>query len=75
MPKAFAALGCRHLGRIDFILADDGTPYVLEMNTLPGFTSHSLLPMAAKSIPAEELCKRIAAAAWMTKNNTSPERK
>jgi D-alanine-D-alanine ligase len=67
--KAFAALGCRHLGRIDFILADDGTPYVLEMNTLPGFTSHSLLPMAAKKagIPAEELCKRIAAAAWMDK--------
>jgi D-alanine-D-alanine ligase len=67
--KAFAALGCRHLGRIDFILADDGTPYVLEMNTLPGFTSHSLLPMAAKKagIAAEELCKRIAAAAWMDK--------
>jgi D-alanine-D-alanine ligase len=67
--KAFAALGCRHLGRIDFILADDGTPYVLEMNTLPGFTSHSLLPMAAKKagIPAEELCKRIAAAAWNDK--------
>lgn len=67
--KAFAALGCRHLGRVDFILADDGTPYVLEMNTLPGFTSHSLLPMAAKKtgIPAEELCKRIAAAAWRDK--------
>jgi D-alanine-D-alanine ligase len=67
--KAFAALGCRHLGRMDFILTDDGTPYVLEMNTLPGFTSHSLLPMAAKKagIPAEELCRRIAAAAWNDK--------
>ena len=67
--KAFAALGCRHLGRIDFILTEDGTPYVLEMNTLPGFTSHSLLPMAAAKagIPAEELCKRIAAAAWEDK--------
>jgi D-alanine-D-alanine ligase len=66
---AFAALGCRHLGRADFILTDDGTPYLLEMNTLPGFTSHSLLPMAAKKagIPAEELCRRIAAAAWNDK--------
>jgi D-alanine-D-alanine ligase len=75
--KAFAALGCRHLGRIDFILTDDGTPYVLEMNTLPGFTGHSLLPMAAKKagIAAEELCRRIAAAAWKDKKNTSPERK
>jgi len=68
--KAFVALGCRHLGRVDFILADDGTPYVLELNTLPGFTSHSLLPMAAKKagIPAEELCKRIVAAAWSNKH-------
>jgi D-alanine-D-alanine ligase len=67
--KAFSALGCRHLGRVDFILADDGTPYVLEMNTLPGFTSHSLLPMAAKKtgIPAEELCRKIASAAWEDK--------
>jgi D-alanine-D-alanine ligase len=67
--KAFAALGCRHLGRIDFILTDDNTPYVLEMNTLPGFTSHSLLPMAAKKagIPAEDLCRRIVEAAWRDK--------
>lgn len=66
---AFAALDCRHLGRVDFILTDDGTPYLLEMNTLPGFTSHSLLPMAAKKagIPAEELCKRIAMTAWHDK--------
>lgn len=68
---AFAALGCRHLGRVDFILTDDGTPYLLEMNTLPGFTSHSLLPMAAKKtgISTEELCQRIAFAAWNDKNS------
>ncbi|MHC4207752.1 MAG: D-alanine--D-alanine ligase family protein, partial [Planctomycetota bacterium] len=41
----FDALGCRHFARADFILADDGTPYVLEVNTIPGFTTHSLLPM------------------------------
>lgn len=66
---AFAALGCRHLGRVDFILTEDGTPYLLEMNTLPGFTSHSLLPMAAKKagIAVEDLCKQIALAAWNDK--------
>jgi D-alanine-D-alanine ligase len=42
-------LGCRHLSRIDFILDAQGQPWLLEANTLPGFTSHSLLPMAAKA--------------------------
>jgi D-alanine-D-alanine ligase len=61
----FNALGCRHLSRVDLILADDGTPYVLEINTLPGFTSHSLLPMAARKAGIEtgELCKQIIQAA------------
>jgi len=35
------------LPRVDIILADDGTPFVLEMNTIPGMTPTSLLPMAA----------------------------
>lgn len=62
----FQALECRHLSRVDFILAPDGTPYALEINTLPGFTSHSLLPMAAAKagIPAPQLCRQIVAAAW-----------
>lgn len=62
----FAALNCRHLSRVDLILTEDGVPYVLEINTLPGFTSHSLLPMAARKagIPTPELCRRIAEAAW-----------
>lgn len=62
----FNSLGCRHLSRVDFILAADGTPYVLEINTLPGFTSHSLLPMAAMKagISKPELCRRIVEAAW-----------
>lgn len=61
----FNSLGCRHLGRADMILADDGTPCVLEMNTLPGFTSHSLLPMAANKagLPNSQLCVEIIEAA------------
>ncbi|OPX23036.1 MAG: hypothetical protein B1H04_04220 [Planctomycetales bacterium 4484_123] len=58
---AHRALGCRDFSRVDFILADDGTAYVLEVNTIPGFTSHSLLPKAAAAagISFEQLCDRI----------------
>ena len=37
----------RDLARVDFLLDEDGTPWLLEINTMPGFTGHSLLPMAA----------------------------
>jgi len=37
------------LGRADFILDKDKNPYLLEINTVPGMTSHSLVPMAAKA--------------------------
>ena len=62
----FNELGCRHMGRVDFILTKVGIPYILEINTLPGFTSHSLLPMAAAKagIPKPELCRQIVEAAW-----------
>ena len=62
----FTELDCRHLSRVDFILTDLGIPYVLEINTLPGFTSHSLLPMAARKtgIETPQLCKQIVEAAW-----------
>lgn len=43
-------LGIRHLCRVDFLLDHDGRPWMLEVNTMPGFTSHSLLPMAARAI-------------------------
>jgi D-alanine-D-alanine ligase len=47
---AFKALGCRGWGRADVMLdRDTGVPYLLEMNTSPGMTSHSLVPMAAKA--------------------------
>jgi D-alanine-D-alanine ligase len=57
----FDALGCRDFSRVDFIVAEDGTPYALEANTIPGFTTHSLLPKAAAQagIPMSDLCVRI----------------
>jgi len=44
---AWSLLGCRHLARVDFRLAEDGTPFCLEVNTIPGMTETSLVPMAA----------------------------
>jgi D-alanine-D-alanine ligase len=45
--RAHRALGCRGASRVDFILAADGTPYILEVNTVPGLTETSLLPKIA----------------------------
>jgi len=58
---AFSVLGCSGWGRVDFMTANDGEPQVLEVNTIPGMTSHSLVPMAAKAagIDFGELCWRI----------------
>ena len=58
---AFEALGCSGWGRADFMTGADGEPQVLEVNTVPGMTSHSLVPMAAKQvgIDFDELCWRI----------------
>ena len=58
---AFAELGCSGWGRVDFMTGDDGQPLVLEINTVPGMTSHSLVPMAAarNDIDFAELCWRI----------------
>jgi D-alanine-D-alanine ligase len=58
---AFRTLGCRHLSRIDFIVDEQKRPWILEVNTLPGFTSHSLLPMAAahSGIPLPKLVDRL----------------
>jgi D-alanine-D-alanine ligase len=58
---AFAELGCSGWGRVDFMTGGDGQPLVLEINTVPGMTSHSLVPMAARQsgIDFDELCWRI----------------
>ncbi|UYA61896.1 D-alanine--D-alanine ligase [Pectobacterium sp. F1-1] len=45
---AYRAVGCRGWGRVDFMLDNDGAFYLLEVNTSPGMTSHSLVPMAAR---------------------------
>jgi D-alanine-D-alanine ligase len=58
------AVGCRDLARVDFMLDADG-PWFLEVNTMPGMTGHSLLPMAADraGLPMPELCGLLVAAA------------
>ncbi len=59
--QTFESLGAQGFGRVDFRLAPDGKPYVLELNAIPGFTATSLLPKAAKAagIGFSELCCRI----------------
>ncbi len=68
----FNTLGCRHFARVDFILGNDKIPYTLEVNTIPGFTTHSLLPKAAAKVglSMSELCVRIIEAALA---NNSPQ--
>lgn len=48
-----AAIGVRHLGRADFLLDPLGLLWMLEVNTIPGFTDHSLVPMAARKMGLE----------------------
>ena len=47
--QAYRVLGCEGWGRADFMLDADNQPWLLEMNTSPGMTSHSLVPMAAQA--------------------------
>ncbi len=58
---AFAALGCRGWGRVDLMLDAAGAPYFIEVNTSPGMTDHSLVPMAARhaGLSFEDLVVRI----------------
>ncbi len=59
--RTFQALGGRGFGRVDLRLRPDGALYVLELNTIPGFTETSLLPKAAAAagLPFAALCDRI----------------
>ncbi|HYX66597.1 MAG TPA: D-alanine--D-alanine ligase [Burkholderiales bacterium] len=59
--SAFRTLGCAGWGRVDLMLDRRGRPYLLEVNTAPGMTDHSLVPMAARAvgISYEDLCLRI----------------
>jgi D-alanine-D-alanine ligase len=58
---SFKVLGCTGWGRVDLMLDVTGDPWLLEANTSPGMTGHSLVPMAARAvgISYEELCMRI----------------
>jgi D-alanine-D-alanine ligase len=59
--EAFRALDCSGWGRVDLMLDRAGAPYLLEVNTAPGMTDHSLVPMAARAagISYEDLCLKI----------------
>jgi D-alanine-D-alanine ligase len=64
--EAYRALGCEGWGRVDVLLrALDNRPFLLEVNTSPGMTGHSLVPMAARAvgISYEDLCVEILASA------------
>jgi len=63
--KAFRVLGCSGWGRVDLMLDRQGRAFLLEVNTVPGMTDHSLVPMAARAVGMsyEDLCLRILEAA------------
>ncbi len=56
--KAYRSLGCEGFGRVDVLLDKNNMPFVLEVNTLPGFTATSLLPKAARvaGLDFQQLC-------------------
>ena len=59
--EAFHLVGCRDWGRVDFMLDQAGNPHLLEVNTSPGMTDHSLVPMAARvaGMEFDALCLNI----------------
>ena len=63
--RVFKACGCAGIARVDVMLGDDGQPYVIEINSVPGMTAISLVPDAARAIGIEfpELCEKILAMA------------
>jgi len=63
--EAFNSVGCRGWGRVDVMVDDQGQFQLLEVNTVPGMTSHSLVPMAAKAagLNFDQLVEKILAGA------------
>ncbi|HEX7079708.1 MAG TPA: D-alanine--D-alanine ligase [Gammaproteobacteria bacterium] len=63
---AHAALGCRDLSRVDFVVPEHGEPIVLEVNTLPGMTPTSLYPEAAQAagVSFDALVRILVERAW-----------
>ena len=73
--KAYQVLGCRGWGRLD-VMIDAATrkPYLLEINTSPGMTGHSLVPMSARAagISYEDLCLQLLASAALDQEKATP---
>jgi D-alanine-D-alanine ligase len=67
----FAATGAAGWGRVDFVAGEDGVPLLLEINTVPGMTGHSLVPMAAaaRGIDFQELAWRILETSFARERN------
>ncbi|OGS96544.1 MAG: D-alanine--D-alanine ligase [Gallionellales bacterium RIFCSPLOWO2_02_FULL_57_47] len=67
--QAFALIGGQGWGRVDFLMSETGQPYLLEVNTSPGMTDHSLVPMAARhaGMSFEQLVLRILELAGINK--------
>ena len=68
--QAFRVIGCKGWGRVDFLMDEAGHHYFLEVNTSPGMTDHSLVPMAAKAagLDFDTLVMRIIALTLEQKN-------
>ena len=66
--SAYRAIGCEGWGRVDLMLrARDSQPFLLEVNTSPGMTDHSLVPMAARAtgLSYEDLVLQVLAGACL----------
>jgi len=73
--RAFNTLGCRGWARADVMIrASDRQPFLLEINTSPGMTSHSLVPMSAKAagLSYEQLCVHLLASASLDTSPSTP---
>jgi D-alanine-D-alanine ligase len=73
--KAYRVLGCRGWGRVDVMIdAASRHPYLLEINTSPGMTSHSLVPMSARAagMSYEALCVQLLAMASLDQRPAAP---
>ncbi len=66
LSRHTACLGCRGFGRVDLMLDESGQPWVLELNTIPGLTETSTMPMAAQAagISFEDLVAEVMESAF-----------
>ena len=71
--KAYQVLGCRGWARADVMIDAQRRPWLLEINTSPGMTGHSLVPMSARAtgLSYEQLCLQVLAAAALDNPNAA----